>query len=506
MSDTPWSGDACSLVEAFRRGERSPREELEATLAAINRSDVNCFSFLDPERALAAAGRANVGLPFGGVPVGLKELDSYKGWPNTHASLVFKDEIATETHTAVSRLQDRGGAIPFGLTTASEFGGLNVSITKLNGVTHNPWRYGRSVGGSSGGSASAVSGGLATLCTAADGGGSIRIPAGYCGLVGMKGTYGRIPRGPGAYSRPNTEVFGCLARSVRDTARHYDVVAGSDAHDPWSLPSPGNWEAHLGSYNLKGKKVAIIPALGGVHLEDGVEERIRATAAGLIAAAGLVEVNVSVALPNLTIEWMMGNVSTLLATIGDRWPACAGDLTNAIEDGLRLSQSFYNLQTAATAERKRLELNRAMADLFEKVDFVIAATNPGPAFAADSQMSRPAVAIDKVMSWRATRTVLGAALATLRAATSVYPKLPEPLFRQVERRLPDLLEMGALTILSNVYGNPAVSIPAGLVDGLPVGMQVLGPHHHDALLFDLAFLAEREIGWPMTAPARTAAA
>ena len=193
MPESPWTDDACSLVDAFRSGERSPKEELEVTLAAIEASDLNCFSFLDPERALAAADSADVSLPFGGVPVGLKELDSCAGWPETHGSMVFRDNIATKTHTSVERLRDKGGAIPIGLTTASEFGGLNVSVTKLNGVTHNPWRFDRTVGGSSGGSAAAVSGGLVTLCTAADGGGSIRIPAGYCGLVGMKGTYGRIP-------------------------------------------------------------------------------------------------------------------------------------------------------------------------------------------------------------------------------------------------------------------------------------------------------------------------
>lgn len=500
MIDVPWQGDACSLVEAFRRKERSPREELQATLEAIGRSTLNCFSFLDPERALAAADEADLELPFGGVPVGLKELDSYAGWPNTHASLVFRDDIATETHTAVQRLEKIGGAVPFGLTTASEFGGLNVSVSRLNGVTHNPWRHGSTVGGSSGGSAAAVSGGLVTLCTAADGGGSIRIPAGYCGLFGLKGTFGRIPRGPGAYSRPNTEVFGCLARSVRDVARHFDVAAGVDLHDPWALPSAGNWEANLGSHEIRGMKVAVIPSFAGVHLDDGMEQRIRERAATLIAAAGFVEVDVQVELPSLTIEWMMGNVSTLLATLHERWPARARDLTHAIEDGLRLSQTFYNLHIAAAAERKRLDLNAAMAAMFDEVDFVITATNPGPAFAADSEMSRPPHAVlDSVMSSRPTRAGLRAALGALRGLTGVFPRVPGWLFAHVERLLPDLFEMGALTIPSNIYGNPAMSVPAGQIDGLPVGMQVLGRHHSDALLLDVALLMEREMGWPMTA-------
>ena len=95
MSDATWTDDACSLVDAFRAGERSPKEELQATLDAIEASDLNCFSFLDPERALAAAETADISKPFGGVPVGIKELDSVEGWPDTGASLVFKDRIAT---------------------------------------------------------------------------------------------------------------------------------------------------------------------------------------------------------------------------------------------------------------------------------------------------------------------------------------------------------------------------------------------------------------------------
>ena len=145
MTDAPWSGDACSLVDAFRAGDRSPVEELDATLAAIAASELNCFSLVDAERARAAAVDADLSKPFGGVPTGIKELESVAGWPRTEASLVFKDRIGTYTATNVERLLDRGGAVPVGQTTASEFGGLNVSTTRLNGVTHNPWRFDRTV-------------------------------------------------------------------------------------------------------------------------------------------------------------------------------------------------------------------------------------------------------------------------------------------------------------------------------------------------------------------------
>src|SRR3546814_16155144 len=128
MSDLPWPGDACSLVDAFRAGERSPGEGREATLAGIGRSDLNAFSFVDPERARAAAAKADVSLPFGGVPTAIKELDPVAGWPWTEASPVFKDRVATRTSHPTERLFARGGVVPVGKTTASEFGGLNVSV------------------------------------------------------------------------------------------------------------------------------------------------------------------------------------------------------------------------------------------------------------------------------------------------------------------------------------------------------------------------------------------
>lgn len=500
MTDAPWSGDACSLVDAFRAGERSPVEELDATLAAIDRSELNCFSFLDVDRARTAAAGADLTQPFGGVPTGLKELDPVTGWPFTEASVVFRDRIATRTATVVSRLVDDGGAVPVGQTTASEFGGLNVSVTKLNGVTHNPWRHGRTVGGSSSGSAAAVAGGLVSLATGGDGGGSIRIPAGYTGLLGMKGTFGRIPRGPRAYMRPNTVVLGNLARSVRDSARYFDVCGGYDPSDPSSLPKHPSFEAGLGTHELVGKRVAVIPKLGGVALDVGVEDQLRGEADALIAATGMVRVDIDLTLPSLAAQWMMGNLATLLAELGDRWPRCAPDMTPEVASGLYMSQSLYNLHTAAVAEELRVQANEAMAAAFTDVDFIIAATNPGPAFAADSAMSSSeSNFVDWATSSAAATYAFRGVLFGTRLASVIAPKLPTVLLDAATERFPELVNMGGLTIISNICGNPAVSIPAGTVDGLPVGMQVLTRHHADALLFDVALAAERERPWPLVA-------
>ena len=500
MTDAPWQGDASSLVDAFRAGERSPVEELEATLAAIAASDLNAFTYVDTDAARAAAAAADVSMPFGGVPTAIKELEPVAGWPFTEASLVFKGRKATNTSHHIQRLLDNGGVVPVGQTTASEFGGLNVSITKINGVTHNPWRHGRTVGGSSTGSAAAVAGGLVSLATGGDGGGSIRIPAGYTGLLGMKGTFGRITRGPHAFMRPHTVVVGNLSRSVRDAARYYDVCAGVDPYDPTSLPNPGGWEAGLGTQDLRGRKVAIVPNLGGVTLEPGVEDRLRAEAKALIADTGMVEVDLRVEPPNLAAQWMMGNLATLLADLGSQWPKCAPLLTEEVAVGLRLSQSMYNLNTAAAAEALRVEANNVMARAFEQTDFIIAATNPGPAFAADAATSSSESSfIDWAKSSAVARYAFQTVMFGVRLATTAAPKMPAALLAQASTRFPDLVNMGALTIISNIYGNPAVSIPAGTVDGLPVGMQVLARHHADALLFDVALAVERERPWPMVA-------
>ena len=506
MTDTPWQNDACSLVDAFRAGERSPLEELDATYAAIKASKLNNWCHLDPERARAAAAKADLSLPFGGVPTGIKELEEVEGWPARYGSLIYKDQIADTTSHHVRNLIDKGGVVPVGLTTSSEFGGLNVSVTKLNGVAHNPWEHGKTVGGSSGGSAAAVAGGHVSLACGGDGGGSIRIPAGYTGLLGFKGTFGRITRGPHAYSRPNTVVLGNLSRSVRDSARYFDVCGGKDVYDPTSLPAGDSWEKGLGTQDLKGLKVAIVPSIGGVRLEAGVEDLIREQAALLAADAGLEIVDVKVDPPNLAAQWMMGNLSTLLAELGDKWPSCANELTDEVAFGLYLAQSMYNLNTAADAERMRVEAQVAMAEAFEQVDFIIAATNPGPAFPATAATSNPEKdLLDLVKSNQIAKYASRAVLGTVRLGTAIYPKLPSKILNEAAARFPDMVSMGALTIISNIYGNPAVSIPAGTIGGLPIGMQVMGRHHEDARLFDLALTVERERPWPMVAPSVLAA-
>jgi len=469
MTDQAWTGDACSLVDSFRKGEITPPEALELSLAAIEGSALNAFSHVDADAARHAAQDADVTLPFGGVPTGIKELESVEGWPLTEASLVFADRVATYSSTQVRRLRG-AGAVLAGQTTASEFGGINVTYTRLHGATRNPWNLERTPGGSSGGTAAAVAGGLLPIASGGDGGGSIRIPAAFTGMFGLKANYGRIPKGPFVHQTPHTVTIGCISRSVRDTARWYDVCNGYDPHDTLSLPRVEGWEAGLGSHRqeLRGKRAVIAVDLGVAVVRPEVTALVTAAAESLIVDAGLARVEVAVSFPPALFEWAMSNLVTLAADLGDKYPACESDLTPEIMLGLNIASHHYDLAMAATAERFRVGAHEVMANILDEVDFIFCSTNPDVAFGAEGPMPTKVGDIDLM------------------------------------EKFGDIMRVGAnqgnLTFPANFAGNPAVSIPAGTVDGLPVGMQVIGRHHQEELLLDLALVAERERPWPLVAP------
>src|SRR5207302_4968230 len=224
--------------------------------------------------------------------------------------VVLRERSASYASTGFERLV-AAGAGPVGQTTAPEFGGLNVGVSKIHGVTRNPWNTDRTTGGSSAGSSAAVAGGLVPIASGGDGGGSIRIPAAFCGLLGMKGTAGRIPRGPHTEIAPMTVVLGCQARSVRDAARWYDVCAGYDARDPYSLPKIEGWERGLGSHELRGRKAVIAPDLGSAIVRPEVAEMIVEHGERLAKDAGLELVDVPVKMPPLSVEWALSNLVQL---------------------------------------------------------------------------------------------------------------------------------------------------------------------------------------------------
>ena len=459
MSAT-WRGDVCSLVDAYRSGDHTPLDELDATLDAIDCVGAQRVQLPRPgTRPRRRAGRRPFA-PFGGVPLGVKELDQVEGWPDTAACVVHAGRIAEHTTTHVERLVD-AGVVPVGLTAASEFGGVNLTRTVLNGTTHNPWQHGRTPGGSSGGTAAAVVGGLVPLGTGGDGGGSIRIPAGFCGLVGLKATYGRIPRGPQFRIGALTVVVGGLTRSVRDTARWLDVANGADRHDPHSLPRVQGWEAGLGTHldELRGLRVAVIDDFAGAVVAPATAAVVRDAADALIADLGLRRVEAEVAIPSVGTAWSLANMASTFAELGDAWPACADDLTPEIRFGCEWAESKgLGFDALIALEARRTALFEAMAALFEQADLVITSSNPDVAFDAGGPLP------------------------------SVFGGVADSAANN-----------GRLTIPANLYGNPAISIPVAHVDGLPVGMQVLAPHHRDAWLLDAARVVERERPWPLVA-------
>ena len=468
MTPTPWLDDAVSLVDAYRSKTISPLEALEESLAALASSDLNAVAYLDTEAARAAALTADTSLPFGGVPMGIKELEDVNGWPQTEASLVFADRRASNDSIQVQRLRDAGAVIA-AQTTASEFGGINCTRTKLHGATHNPWMHGRTPGGSSGGSAAVVAGGLLPIASGGDGGGSIRIPAGFTGLLGLKGTFGRIPRGPHAMHPPLTVNLGCLSRSVRDTARWFDVCNGFSPYDTLSLPKVQNWESQLGTFDLRNKRVAIAYDLGSAVVGPKQIQVLEELVTFLVREAQLTQVDLHISFPQGGLEWAMSNLIGLAGELGDQYPACEELLTGEIQLGMRLAQNL-SIRSAGSTELFRADMNFQMAEIFNQVDFIFCATNPDVAFAAEGPMATTVEGVDLMKEFGFNRAIGN---------------------------------NGALTIPANLTGVPAISIPAGQVDGLPVGLQIIGRHHEEQLLLDLALMVERGRPWPLTSQSRT---
>ena len=459
-------GDACALVDAFRDGTISPTEALEGSLDAVAASSLNAVCFVDEEQARRAAAVADVHQPFGGVPIGVKELDPVTGWPQTEASLVFKDRVSAYDGTMTARLR-AAGAVLVGQTTASEFGGINCTSTRLHGATANPYDLERTPGGSSGGSAAAVAGGLFPLCTGGDGGGSIRIPAGFTGLFGLKATFGRIPKGPHSEIEPLTAVIGCVSRSVRDTARWFDVCNGADEYDPFSLPRVEGWEAGLDSHDLRGMRVTVSTDLGAAVVAGAVRDQVEQAAALLIADAGLQRVDVPIALPPGGLEWALAGTASLLVGLGDLYPDCETELTPEIMLAANIATNHFDVETAKSIEAFRRRTIVQMAEVFEQTDFIVCATNPDVAFGKEGPMPTIVDGVDLIAE-RGFEAAMG--------------------------------NNGALTIPANTSGHPAVAVPTGLVAGLPVSMQIIGRRHSEPLLLDLARVVERERPWPLVAP------
>lgn len=477
MGDHEELASASELADAVRAGERSAVEVLERCLAAIDahNAELNAFVVLDVDGARAAAEAVDAAVargedpgPFAGVPLGVKDLEDCAGLPTSHGSLLYKDgPPATADSIHLARLR-AAGAIPVGKTAAPEFGTIQYTRTKAFGTTRNAWDLERTPGGSSGGSAAAVAGGLVPMGTASDGGGSTRIPAGFSGLVGMKPSYGRVP-----HPTPDpaqTSVFGVEVTTVGDAARHLDVTAGPDDRDRVTLPPPPvRYEDAIETLDVAGLRIGWSLDLGFAVVDPEVADLTRAAAETVAAAAGADLVDVDVHLTDPVRTWLTAGAVTLWLEIDQarHYPDRLHDLTPFVR--MALEAGFDKpVRSMASSLKRRLQLDQDCAAIFDEVDVLLTPTTAIPAFVAEGPSPTTIGGVDLVERF-----------GPLAAGAMSVP----------------------FTMLANLCWNPACSVPAGRSsDGLPVGLQIMGRRHDDHTVLRLARLLELAAPWPRHAP------
>ena len=471
MSTAPIMPGVIDAARAIREGERTAVDLVQTSLAAVTRTNarLNAFVHLDAERALAAAravdaavsaGRAGALGPLAGVPFGVKDLDDCAGMPTTRGSRWFQGQPPVATDDIhVARLR-AAGAIPIGKTAVPEFGAFAYTASPALGVTRNPWNLERTSGGSSGGSSAAVAAGVVPFCTASDGGGSIRTPAAFTGLVGLKCTYGRIPTLGMTHIAQNA-VAGCLATTVADVAYLLDIMAGPDARDRTALPPPGlRYVDALRQLDPRGVRVTWSADLGFAIVDPQIERICAAAARTLATACAATWIERPVQLQDyIRIYGRIEGVDQFVGIDPDLWRNRRAELDPLLAPGW-LSASNATLPKIAAVEAQRREFVGRIAEIFEDVDLLITPMIARTAFAAEGPM-------------------------------------PTELCGQEVH--------GGMAVIHGMLANlanlPAISLPAGIAsDGLPVGLQIIGPRYREDLLLAVAQRFERAQPWARHAP------
>src|SRR5712692_2185298 len=271
MADDIAFPPATRLLGLYRAKELSPVDVISETVRRLERYEgvLNAFVLYDPESALAAAraseARWQRGEPQGlldGIPVAIKDTQLTRGWPRLVGSkTIDPNQQWTEDAPSTARLR-AAGAVFFGKTTTPEFGWKGATDSPLTGITRNPWDLERTPGGSSGGSAVSLLAGICPLAVGTDAGGSIRIPASFCGIFGLKPTFGRVAVYP-ASAFGDVAHVGPMTRTVDDAALMLDAMKGPDSRDWFSLPDDGiSYRDGVRRGSLKGRRIALSPNLG----------------------------------------------------------------------------------------------------------------------------------------------------------------------------------------------------------------------------------------------------
>ena len=461
------------LLDCLARRELSPVELMQATLDRIDTLDGQLGAIVardDPERLLAAAQEAERRWQRGearlleGVPLGVKDGEDAVGFVTTHGSLPFRDDPPAQSDSIqVGRLR-AAGAIVIGKTNLPEFGATAITKNLLFGVTRNPWDLERSPGGSSGGAAAAIAGGLLPLATAGDGGGSIRLPASMTGCFGMKPSYGRVPsEHPGIWVVDDTMCRGPLTRSVADAALHLDAVVGAHPLDPNSLPHPGHSYRDVLETLPPGLRIGYSADLGFAVVQSDVAE-VAYDAARSFEGLGHSFHEVKLQAPDLGRDW--GRVGAL-----ETWPELAHKLPDHEHEFGRAFIRGVVRGAEITPERwgkmrrRRFELGRWCAEIFERFDLLLTPTLP----------------FDP-------------------------PLAKGPFPTETEGRAQPPVGVASFTIPFNLSWHPAASVRAGFSRaGLPVGLQIVAARHRDDLVLQAARAFERARPWADHWPELTAA-
>lgn len=467
MTPELWRLPAQALARLIARKEVSPLELTRAILERIDRLQptLNAFITVCHDSALAAARQAERAVmggerlgPLHGVPYAVKDLVNTAGVRTTFGSLVYENNVPAEDAVAAARMKTAGGIL-LGKTTTPEFGHKSLTDAPLFGRSCNPWDLSRTCGGSSGGAAAAVAAGLGPIGIATDGGGSTRIPAACCGLVGLKQTLGTVPHSQVQDAFGNYTYVTPLSRTVMDTALQLAAMAGAHPSDPWSIGLlPQDFiAAARAEGDLKGRRILWSLTLGNTVVAGDVRAAFEAALRRFVElGAELVELTEPV--PTMEPIWRVINHAS--------WRARFGALIR--DHGARMSPSLLR-QVEVGAQWSAVDYQRAMFD-------------------------RTAV-FRRVQGWLEQNDVL----VTPTLARTALPVDQDP-FEPIEI---DGTVVGELrgnlfpyTLPFNITGHPAMSLPCGFgADGLPIGLQIVGRMHDEPTVLRVGALYEATERW-----------
>jgi amidase len=467
---------ACELADALRRHELSAVELLDACIAAVDERnpELNAVIYRNDEGARAAAEEADRRLaagehgglaPFLGVPLPIKDLTPVAGWPVTYGSNGAPEGVSDQSELVVEALE-RAGFVLCGRTNTPEFGVITAAENSRYGISRNPWDPGRTPGGSSGGAASAVAAGMFPIAHANDGGGSIRIPASYCGLVGFKSSRGRVPRL--AQSWLGAVVEGVVARTVADSAAVLDAIAGPDPLAWYNAPAPARpFAQEAGSPPARLRIGLMAQAPLGIPTDESCTTAARAAAA-LLEELGHEVYEAEV--PTISEEMVPPFIALTQGGLADYegcdWSAVEPHIAHQRKASGELGAYDYVLAARALELLSRREVARWGRDF----DVLLTPTS-------------------------AILPPIAGAVLEAQHATPDQPVL-------------DVVASVSFTAFGNVTGLPAVSLPLHWNDdGLPVGVQLTAGPWQDGALIALAAQLEQAHPWagrrpPLAQPVR----